>query len=227
MSQLSTVTYSRHQWKHTATQRGDRERYQRTQIARITAERDRVTPALTEAQARLRQGANQPQGLVALPKVDVVFLALPLFFVARSGLRAVSRVLSLLAWVLGIKKAPWPQTMIHWVIRLTIVRIDAARTLRGFPLRHAPFPNGLFWMIDIRMGLGTGNLLAVLACDAPHPQRAPRALSLPRVHCIGGCVADSWTGETIAEVLKRLIAQMGRPVASLKDGGGDVHKAVA
>ena len=42
-----------------------------------------------------------------------------------------------------------------------------------------------------------------------------------------GLCADSWTGETIAEVLKRLIAQMGRPVAYLKDGGGDVHKAVA
>jgi hypothetical protein len=40
-------------------------------------------------------------------------------------------------------------------------------------------------------------------------------------------VADSWTGEAIAEVLKRLIAQMGRPAAYLKDGGSELHKAVA
>jgi len=227
MSQLSKVKYSRHQWKHKATQRGDRDRYQRKQIARITAERDRATQARKEAQARLRQFESQPQGLIALPKLDLVFLALQLFLVARIGFRAVSRVLSLLAWVLGIKKAPCPQTIINWVIRLTIVRIDAARTLRGLPLRQAPFTNGLFWMIDISIGLGTGKLLAVLAFDAHHHQLAPGALSLPRVQCIGVCVADSWTGETIAEVLKRLIAQMGRPVAYLKDGGGDLHKAVA
>ena len=39
-------------------------------------------------------------------------------------------------------------------------------------------------------------------------------------------MADSWTGETIAEVLKRLIAQMGRPAAYLKDGGSELQKAV-
>jgi hypothetical protein len=39
-------------------------------------------------------------------------------------------------------------------------------------------------------------------------------------------VADSWAGETIAEVLKCLIAQMGRPAAYLKDGGSELQKAV-
>ena len=52
------------------------------------------------------------------------------------------------------------------------------------------------------------------------------APSLTHVHCIGVSVAESWTGETIAEVLKRLIAQMGRPAAYLKDGGSELHKAV-
>jgi hypothetical protein len=39
-------------------------------------------------------------------------------------------------------------------------------------------------------------------------------------------VAASWTGDTIVEFLKRLIAQLGRPAAYLKDGGSDLHKAV-
>ena len=39
-------------------------------------------------------------------------------------------------------------------------------------------------------------------------------------------MADSWTGDAIAEVLKHLIAQMGRPAAYLKDGGSELHKAV-
>src|SRR5437899_3427636 len=226
MSQLSKVKHSRNQWKHKATQRGDRERYQRKQIARLTAERNRVTTALKAAQARLRPLESQPQALVALPKVDLVFLALQLFLVARIGFRAVSRVLSLLAWALGIKKAPCPQTIINWVMRLPIVRIEAARTLKRLPLSQAPFTNVLIWMIDLSIGLGTGKMLAVLACDAHHHQLAPGALSLEHVHCIGVCVADSWTGETIADVLKRLIAQMGRPATYLKDGGSELQKAV-
>jgi len=227
MSQLSKVTHSRNQWKHKATQRGDRDRYQRKQIARITAERDRATKALKETQARLRQLEAHVQGLVALPKGDLILLALQLFLVARIGFRAVSRVLSLLAWALGIKQAPCPQTLINWVIRLAIVRIDSARMLRGLPLLQAPFSNGLIWMIDISIGLGTGKIVAVLAVDAHHHQLAPGALCLERVHCIGVCVADSWTGDTIADLLGRLIAVMGRPAAYLKDGGGDLHKAVA
>jgi hypothetical protein len=69
--------------------------------------------------------------------------------------------------------------------------------------------------------------LAVLACDAHYHHLTPGALSLDRVHCIGVSVADAWTGETIAELLSRLIAQVGRPAAYLKDGGSDLHKAVA
>ena len=227
MSQCATMKHRRDQWKPQATQRGDRERYQRTQHARLKAERDGVTTALKETHARLRQLEAQLQGLATVPQVDVVSLALQLFGVAHIGLRAVSRVLSLLAWVLGIKKAPCPHTIIHGVLRLSLVRIPSARTLRGFPLRQAPFTHGLIWMIDSSMGLGTGKMLAVVAGDAHHPQGAPGALSFQRGHCIGVCVAPTWAGDTMAAVLKRLIAQMGRPAADRKDGGSALHTAVA
>src|SRR5216684_4773741 len=213
MSQLSKVTYSRHQWKDKAKQRGDRERYQRKQLARISAERDRVTKALKEAQGRLRQLEAHMQGLVALPKVDVVWMALQLFLVVRIGFRAVSRVLSLLAVHLGIQKAPCPQTIINWVIRLSIVRLESTRAFRGVPLPQAPFTNGLIWMIDSSIGLGQGKILAVLALDAHHHQREPGAPALRHVRCLAVAVAASWNGDTIAEFLKRLIAQMGRPAA--------------
>jgi hypothetical protein len=39
-------------------------------------------------------------------------------------------------------------------------------------------------------------------------------------------VADAWPGETIAEMLKRRIATLGRPAAALKDRGSALHKAV-
>src|SRR5712664_550921 len=215
MSQLSKITYSRNQWKHKATQRGDRERYRRKQDARNTAERNRITQALQASQARQRQLEAQRgqleaqlQEQITQPKVEVVLRTLQLFLVARIGFRAVSRVLSLLAWALGIKQAPCPQTLINWVIRLAIVRIDSARMLRGLPLLQAPFSNGLIWMIDISIGLGTGKIVAVLAVDAHHHQRAPGALSVDRVRCIGVSVAASWTGDTIADLLRRLIAVM-------------------
>lgn len=85
MSQLSKVQYSRHQWKHKATQRGDRERYQRKQTARISAERDRTTKALKAAQARLPQLEAPLRQLeaplhrpVSRPKVEAVLVSLPL-----------------------------------------------------------------------------------------------------------------------------------------------------
>jgi hypothetical protein len=227
MSPFSKMQHSRDQWKQKAKQRGDHNRYQRKQIARLRAERNRATKALKETQAQLRQRAAERHAVATLPKVDVVYLALQLFLGARLGFRAVCRVLSLLALPLGINKAPCPQTVINWVVRLTIVRLDAARQLRGLPVRQAPFTNGLIWMIDISIGLGSGKILAVVALDAHHHRLSPGAPSLEHARCIGVSVADSWTGDTIAELLERLIARLGRPTAYLKDAGSELHKAVA
>src|SRR5262249_29995494 len=60
-----------------------------------------------------------------------------------------------------------------------------------------------------------------------HYRLIQAAPSLEQVRCLAVSVADAGTGDTIADVLKRLIAQMGRPVAYLKDGGGELQKAVA
>ena len=227
MSQFSKMKHSRDQWKYKARQRGKGERYQRRENARLRAERDQVTQTLKATQVHLRELEARLRGLATRPKVDVVHLALQLFLEARISFRAVSRVLTLLALALSIQKAPCPQTIINWVIRLTIVRLDSARTLRGLPLDRAPFRNGLIWMIDISIGLGSGKILAVLAFDAHHHQRESKAPTLRQVHCIGVAVAPSWNGDTIADFLKRLIATMGRPAAYLKDNGSDLHKAVA
>lgn len=227
MSQFSKMRHSRDQWKEQSKQRGKGERYERREKARLKAERDQLTQALKASEARVHALEAQLKGLATRSKVDVVHLALQLFLEARISFRAVSRVLALLAWALGIQKAPCPQTILNWVIRLTIVRIDAARTLRGLPLEEAPFTNGLLWMSDLSIGLGSGKILAVLALDAQHYQLVSGAPTLRHVPCLGVAVADAWTGDTIAELLKRLIAQMGRPTAYLKDRGSDLHKAAA
>jgi hypothetical protein len=225
MSKLSKVTRSRDQWRGKTTQSRTDNRYLRREIARVKAQRDQLKRELKASNRRLDE-FEKPAQAVAMPsKADVVWLALRLFLEVRISFRAVSRVLSLLAAWLGIAKAPCPQSVINWVLRLSIVRIESARELRGLPLSQAPFSNGLIWMIDISIGLGSGKILAVLALDAHHHHLVDGAPSLDQVHCIAVSVADSWSGEAIAELLKRLIAQMGRPAGYLKDGGSELQKA--
>jgi hypothetical protein len=86
MSQLSKIHYSRHQWTHKAQQRADRERYQRQQTARISAERDRTPQALQAAQARrqqreahLRQREAHLHRQGSPPKVEVGLVSRHLF----------------------------------------------------------------------------------------------------------------------------------------------------
>ncbi len=226
MSQQSKLSQSRQQWKRKAKERAEHNRYLRKELARIRHERDRSQHALKETQDRLRQYEAQAQGLVIHHKVDLVWLALRLFLEARISFRAVARVLGLLAEALGIKKAPCPQTLINWVTRLSIVRIQAARLLQGGSVSLAPFTDGFIWMIDSSIGLGTGKILSVLALNACHHHLVAAAPGFHQVHGIAVAVAPSWTGETIADLLQRVIMVLGRPAAYLKDGGSELHKAI-
>src|SRR3989441_7819464 len=226
MSQQSKLRQSRNQWKRKAKERAEKNRYLRKELERIRKERDHSRQALKETQDRLRQKEAQAQGLAVHHKVDLVWLALQLFVGARISFRAVSRVLRLLAEVLGIKKAPCPQTLVNWVTSLSIVRIQSARLLQGVSLSLAPFTNGFIWMIDISIGLGTGKILSVLALNARHHQLVAAAPGFQQVHCIAVSVAASWTGETIADLLQRVILVIGRPAAYLKDCGSELHKAI-
>jgi hypothetical protein len=146
--------------------------------------------------------------------------------VARIGVRAVSGVLSLLAVALGLQQAPCPHTGIHWVTRLAIVRRPSVRRLKGSALSQAPFSNGLLWMIDGSIALGAGTIVAVVALDAPHHHLTEAAPGLPQVRCLAVSVAASWTGDPLADFLRRLIAVLGRPAASRKDAGSDLHNAL-
>ena len=225
MSQQSKLRKSRTKWKHKARQRADNIRYLRKELAKTKAARDHNRDALKKVQSLLRQKTTQSQGVVRLPKIELVFLAITLFAVAHIGFRAVSRVLGVLAEPLGIKKAPSPQTIINWVTKLSLVRIQSASSLVGTIPNKVPFSNGLIWMIDSSIGLGSGKILAVVAFDVHYHKLHPNAPCLRKIHCIAVSVADSWTGEKIAEFLQRIIAVMGRPTAYLKDGGTDLKKA--
>lgn len=226
MSQRSKLMRSRNGWKCKAGQRGAELRYVRKELGRTKKQRNALKRKLKETRTELRRLKDQNQAPAVQHKVDLVFLVLQLFLVARIGFRAVSRVLGTLAMPLGIKKAPCAQTIINWVQRLSLVRMQSAPMLKGSPLPQAPFSNGLIWMIDLSIALGTGKILTVLALNASHHQFVPTAPGLEHVHCIAVSVAVCWTGETIAAFLKRIIDVMGCPAGYLKDGGADLHKAI-
>jgi hypothetical protein len=221
MSQQSKLRQSRQQWKHKAKERADQNRYLRKELERLRNERDRAQQALKEANKQLRHKEARPTHL----KAHRVWLTLTLFARAHISFRAVSRVLHVLGDWLGIGKAPCPQTVINWVMRLSIVRMQSGKLLQGAARHLSPFTNGLIWMIDTSITLGTGKLLSVLALDAHHYQLAGCAPGFQHVRCIAVAVSPSWTGERLAELLERVIAVVGRPAAYLKDGGSELKKA--
>jgi hypothetical protein len=221
MSQQSKLRQSCQQWKQKAKERAAYNRYLRKELERLRKERDRAKQALQEANKQLRQKEARPTHL----KAHRVWLTLTLFAGARISFRAVSRVLHVLADWLGIGKAPCPQTVINWVMRLSVVRIQSARLLQGAARHLIPFTNGLIWMIDTSITLGTGKLLSVLALDAHHYQLAGVAPGFQHVRCIAVAVSPSWTGDRLAILLERVIAVVGRPAAYLKDGGSELKKA--
>ena len=226
MSELSRIRKGRNHWKEEAKQSKAEARYLRRELKRVKQERDSAQQKVKEAEEQIRQRGAQALQPVIQNKGDLVFWANQLFLVAHIGFCAISRVFEVFAELLGIRKVPCPQTVINWVTRLSLVRIQSAGMLRGLPLSMAPFCNGLIFLIDTSIALGTGKILVVLALDASHYQFVKAAPGFQDVRCIAVSVASSWTGETVAEFLKRLISVMGRPAAYLKDGGSELQKAI-
>lgn len=225
MSAAYKVNQSRQRWKQKAKSRTDDNRYLRRELERLKRERDAYKKRAKQAEAQL--GAQRLASPVPAlqSKVDLVHVTLELFVQARISFRAVSRVLGVLAVPLGLPKAPCPQTVINWVTRLSIARLQDAPAMPKIPLSADPFANGFIWIIDISIALGSGKLLAVLALDARHHNLHPSAPGLDHVHPLAVAVAESWTGDDVACVLKQLIGTLGRPVAFLKDGGCELAKA--
>ena len=170
---------------------------------------------------------NTPHRMVPVTaKVDVVRFSLQLFLVVHLSFRAISRVLPLLAEPLGLTKAPCPQTGSNWVTRLSLVRISSCAEPSGQHVREQRHGAGAIWLLDTSIALGDGKILAVLAVNLHHDQVSCRAPELARVTCLAVCVAPSWTGDRLADVLATRMAVTGCPAASLNDGGSDVSRAV-
>ncbi len=216
----------RDNWRAKAVTNRTALRYERKEKHRIKRERDTYKQELRQAKQEIEELEKQKTELSVNNKTSLVFLALQLFLIARIGFRGIARVLSVLAPWLGLKRTPCAQTIINWVSRLTLTRMKAAWPP---PLEtgNTRFSKGFILILDASIGLGKGKIMALLALDANqyllHPGVAP---SLQHVNCVAVSVADSWTGETLAALLEKVIEQIGKPLAYLKDGGTELGKAV-
>lgn len=221
MSKVSRLKKGRDNWKEKAAQRAAENRALRKEKRRLAKERDKFRSRAREAEKGMKDLESQLSRPALCNKAVLVFIVLLLFCVARLGFRAISRTLGVMSSFCGLEKAPCPQTVINWVNRLAIVRIQNVGNL----LQASASP-GFLWIVDASIGLGSGKILAVLAVRIDHHGTSEKAIALQDTHCVAVKVAATWTGETIAEFLEKAIAAVGRPAAFLKDGGRDLAKAV-
>lgn len=233
MGNNNRMKQKRDRWKEKTVVSKKALRYQCRENHRLKQARNQYKSNLQEANNKIikleRSLKKRGELLVVDHKVDLVFLVLQLFLVARISFRAVSRVLLLMAPWLGVNKTPCPQTVINWVTRLSISRMNPFMDLSAAapdPV-NALFPNGFFVVIDASIGLGSGKIMSVLLLDANHYLKHPgEAPSLRDVYCAAVSVADTWTGDSVAALLDKVIKQLGRPLGYVKDGGADLQKAV-
>ncbi len=223
VSKISKLKKSRANWKDKSIDRGGENRKLKKELKRIKRERDRLKQDNKALKAQLD---NQSKPM-EIEKSDLIHIALQLFVSGRISFRATARVIDILAPRLGIQKAPSHQTIINWLLRLAIVRLNHASDLQPTEVPKGSFTNGFIWMIDTSIGIGEGKILAVLALDANHYKNNSHAPMFKEMHCIAAAVSPSWTGDNITHFLKRIIGILGRPSAILKDGGLDLKKGVS
>ena len=223
MSPYAKMRARRDNWRRKNGELGARLRYQLRENRRVKRERDQYKREWRSSQQALKESQNNRTVEPIQDKAGLVFIALQLFLVARIGFRAVSRVLAVMASQLGLTKPPCAQTLINWVTRLSLVRMrEVALSMPS----AARFAHGYILLLDISIGLGQGKILTPLALDPRHHGTQQGAPGLKHLRCLAVAVADRWNGQTIAALLRELIARFGAPIAYLKDGGGDLAKAV-
>ncbi len=225
MSSKYKLRKSRDKWTQKAVERGEQLRYQCRENARIKKDRDMYKAMGRELKKQLEK-ERQKNNLPVPDKKELIYVSLMLFLVARISFCAVSKVLGVLSSYLGISKAPCPQTIINWVTRLSIAKMQNPAYLNCPSIDKSGFTNGFLWIMDISIGLGSGKILTILALNPKHHVLNDGAPKLQNVHCVAAGVAESWTGEAIADFLQKIIAVTGRPIGYLKDGGKDLAKGV-
>ena len=226
MSTASKLRHSRNIWKQKASKRASISRDQRKTIKRQRGKIRDQNEELRSCKARIAELESMTQHPKVFVKVEVIFLALQLFVVARIGLRAISRVLKVISSSIGGFKPPCPQTICNWVNKLSLARLWTVPEVIRLSTPKSMFANGWMFMIDESIGHACGKMLLVLGIRVDHYANNPAYPNMSDVRPIAVAVAKSWTGESIAAFIQELIGVCGRPAGFLSDGGKNLGKAM-
>ena len=223
-ARVDKLQESRRNWKDKAKTRGAQLKDSQKTIRRQAHSVRNKKKEISELRDKVRTLEEAQAVDVTVNKIVVVHLTLIPFSEVRISFRAVSRVLRVLGDLFGFKWKPCAQTVINWVMKLSLVRMQ--QPLPASAHQRFNFTNGLIYLVDESIGHSNQKILAVLGLPADHYYNQTGSPKLSDFRCIAAVVSDSWTGEKIADLLTVLIGKVGRPAGYVVDGGTNLKKGL-
>ena len=218
MSILSKKNKSIANWKCKAVERGAHIRYLRKECNRVKQNLKKSKNKIKMLEKQLEEMSRKLNPVRS--KEEEVKIALTLLVNCALSYSAVSRVMKALSEELGVRKAPCVQTIINWNIRLSMAKVyNAADQI------FSRFGGNYFLVIDSTICLGSLKIFAALAIRSDQYGQHGAAPGLQDTLCVGIATAATWTGDSIANLLTKVINALGAPQAIIKDGGSDLAKA--
>ena len=216
---------SREEWRGKAVKRADKLRDQSKLVRRLRAKVDALEKALLgaiaaakEANARLLMPSDPcpPSSLGDRGRIRI--FAVLLFLVAFVSFSAIPKVMQIIG-ALQIGDVCWIPSCaspINWVYRFGLWRLSLTTRINERWLL----------LIDASIDLGAKKLLVALRVRLSALSARGGAITREDCEVIGLAVAAKWNGELVAEALKKIMKKVGIPDFVLKDGGGDLGKAM-
>lgn len=211
---------SRASWREKAVKRATESRELRKTVGRRDARIEQLEDQLKSAATSQSFSPDPVPTSVALPTADETQAhCVVLAITAVISFRSVPRVLALIAgWFFGNQMwIPHFTSVINWTLRVGLSRLR-----RVVPLLEEAW----IAVIDASIDVGVKKVLVVLRVRLAALAQRGGALTLADAECIGIEVSESWTGKTVAAALGRIFDAAGKPLAILKDQGGDLALGV-
>jgi len=211
-------------WRKKSIKFSNIARYLRRELKRVK-ERLNETKAENKELKKTVETLQQKTVASTRPKEEVIETALKLLIDGCVSYRAVSRVMKIFSAELGLKKAPCVQTIINWSTRLAMAKVRSAADYLSPRFVDGHLVNNFIFLIDCSICIGSHKIFLVLAIDRDHYFRNGAAPTLQDVHCVGIATAETWTGDNVADFLKKSWIRWARPRPLLRMPAGSFLEA--
>jgi hypothetical protein len=214
---MSDIETSRRTWKEKAIRRGSELRELRKQCKRLNREVDKSRKranSLHDDVVSMKRLIADLESIKRVPdKRQAVVICIQLFLVAKISLRSIPRVLQAMAWVGWV---PSFSSVINWIGRLGLQKLDDARKLKGD------------WVaiVDMSIDIAFKKALVVLRVPLEIFDGRDQGLTLNDVSCVGLEVSQQWNGDSVSEALQRILGNGDGLKIIIKDNGRDLAKGV-